>query len=219
MAATTVLTASNGWKFRPMEETSADQDFFIKCWKDFPQGANSYMARLERFSWHLDQNDVFDETNLNTFNASGTSHIAEDLRIATYISERNGTKIGINTLTFGHEVGKMTVRFEMIDPDERGNGYHTDQSILRLGLMEHWNMTHLNVWHLDPNEDGASPAVAALRTKWTNLGFNMSGTSTTIPNAFHQKTQNVQHAEGTIAQYRDFKAGDSDWTNVTWSYS
>ena len=53
MAATTVLTASNGWKFRPLEETAADQDFYIRCWKDFPQGSNTYIARLNRFSWHL----------------------------------------------------------------------------------------------------------------------------------------------------------------------
>ena len=50
MAATTICTASNGWKFRPLQETSADQDFFMRCWKDFPQGTTTYIARLNRFS-------------------------------------------------------------------------------------------------------------------------------------------------------------------------
>lgn len=219
MALTTVLTASNGWVFRPLEETAADQDFYIRCWKDFPQGRNDYMARLDRFSFHLAQNDEFDETNLNTFNASGTSHIAEDLRIATYISERNGTKIGCSTFTFGHEVGKMTVRFSLIDPNQRGNGYYTDQTILHLGLMEHWNMTHINRWHIAPGEDGHSAAIAATRTKWGNLGFDMTGTGRTTINGFHQKELDMEHAEATIAQYRTLKSGDSDWTDVTWSYS
>jgi len=219
MALTTVLTASNGWKLRPLEETAADQDFYIRCWKDFPQGRNDYMARLDRFSFHLDQNDKFDETNLNTYNASGTSHIAEDLRIASYIAERSGTKIGISTFTFGHEVGKMTVRFGLIDPTQRGNGYFTDLTILHLGLMEHWNMTHINRWHIAPGEDGASAAIAATRTKWADLGFDMTGTGRTTLNGFHQKELNMEHVEATIAQYRTLKTGDSDWADVTWSYS
>lgn len=214
MAATTVLTASNGWKFRPLEETAADQDFYIRCWKDFPQGSNTYIARLNRFSWHLSKNEEFNETNLNTFQRGDGN-----LRICTYISERNGTKIGISTWCFGEEAGKMNVRFGLIDPTQRGNGYFSDHNILTLGMMERWNITHINAWFQAPGNTGHNTAISATRTKWDDLGFDLTGTTTTTPGQFHLEAQNLEHNEATIAQYRTLKAGDSDWADVTWSYS
>ena len=78
MAATTICTASNGWKFRPLQETSADQDFFMRCWKDFPQGTTTYIARLNRFSRMLLNNDNFNETNIHTYDS-------DNLLLATYV--------------------------------------------------------------------------------------------------------------------------------------
>ena len=212
MAATTICTASNGWKFRPLEETSTDQDFFMRCWKDFPQGTTTYIARLNRFSRMLLNNDNFNETNIHTYDN-------DNLLLATYVSEKSGTPIGISTWVFGAEAGKMNVRFGMIDPNERGKGYFSDHNIMTLGMMERWNMTHINAWFQAPGNAGHNNAVSATRTKWDGLGFDLTGTTTTTPGEFHLEAQNLEHNEATIAQYRTLKAGDSDWADVTWSYS
>ena len=80
-------------------------------------------------------------------------------------------------------------------------------------------MTHINAWLQAPGNAGHNNAVSATRTKWDGLGFDLTGTTTTTPGEFHLEAQNLEHNEATIAQYRTLKAGDSDWADVTWSYS
>ena len=57
MACTTVITASNGYKWRPMKES--DYNFFMEIWKDFPQGIQSYEMRLKRFSEFMTCNEGY----------------------------------------------------------------------------------------------------------------------------------------------------------------
>jgi hypothetical protein len=212
MAATKVCTASNGWVFRPLEETAADQDFFMRCWKDFPQGSTTYIARLNRFSRFLMENDKFNETNIHTYENP-------QLQLATYVSVKDGTRVGVSTWVFGASAGKMNVRFGIIDPTHRGNGYFYDQNILSLGMMETWNLTHINCWFQAPGNAGHNTAVSSTRTKWDNLSFDIDSTTTTSPGDFHLEAQDLEWNEATIAQYRTLKAADSGWASVTWAYS
>ena len=90
---------------------------------------------------------------------------------------------------------------------------------MTLGMMERWNLTHINAWFQAPGNAGHNTAVSSTRTKWDDLGFDLTGTTTTSPGDFHLEAQNLEYNEATIAQYRTLKAGDSDWASVTWTYS
>ena len=43
MAANTIVTASTGWKIRPLKES--DYEFFMESFIDYPLGNNSYRRR------------------------------------------------------------------------------------------------------------------------------------------------------------------------------
>ena len=57
----TVITASNGYKYRPLAES--DETFILETLKDYPIGSNTIFQRRNEFANMLYVTEGFDETN------------------------------------------------------------------------------------------------------------------------------------------------------------
>ena len=64
MAATTIITSSNGWKTRPLVES--DYDFFMEAFSDYPLGTKSYRIRQNKFSGCIYNNSLYNDSIIFT---------------------------------------------------------------------------------------------------------------------------------------------------------
>tara|TARA_Y100001963_G_C6774513_1_gene446644 strand:- start:64 stop:753 length:690 start_codon:yes stop_codon:yes gene_type:complete len=229
MAATTIVTGSNGYKLRPMKES--DFNFFMECWKDFPQGIQTYEMRLKRFSRFIWCNEFGYGTDALV--KAGTVGPSHGEVTWTYIMEKpDGTPVALATYVFA-EPQVLFAKFGMVHPDHRGNKYWTGICIMQLGLAEHLDITSGYSWFVKDNPVNAN-APNAERTKYATAGMDISGTAKTTVNIIPMEAggemagqpvfNNVADVElvknhATKAQYTTFKNNDSDWASVTWSYS
>ena len=222
MANTTIITASNGYKYRPMKES--DYTFFMECWKDFPQGIQTYDVRTKRFSDFLQCNEGYGTEALIK---SGDVNNTDKCVTWTHILEKaDGTAVGVgvNVFAFNNEI---FAKFGIIHPDHRGNKHWTAMEFMNLGLGERVEVTYGYSWFYETNPVNGSFGGAA-RTKYDAAGIDISQTGKTVVTPvensadgvqFSTEEVNLQKNYSTIAQYRTYKSNNSDWASVSYSYS
>ena len=216
MACNTVITASNGMKLRPMKES--DFNFYMECWKDFPQGIQSFSERLNRFSLHMERNEGYGSEALIK---SGDVNFEEKCIVWSMILEKaDGTPVGYNTYVF-EEDNICLSKFEMIHPSHRGQGYWTALHMFALAMCQRVEINSAYSWYMTTNPVNSN-ATTAERSKFAAAGFDLSGQARIIPTdppSFNTHEHDVVKNYGTVAQYAQYKANDSAWADVTWTYS
>lgn len=231
MAAVTIVTGSNGYKLRPMKES--DYTFFMECWKDFPQGLQTYDIRVKRFSKFLQCNE--EGYGTDALIQAGTVGPSHGIATWTYIMEKpDGTPVALATYVFD-EPQVLFAKFGMVHPDQRGNKYWTGICIMQLGLAQHLDITSGYSWFIKDNPVNPD-APNAERAKYDTAGMTTTGTAVTAVNIIPMAAgvniegagmpvfNNVADVElvknhATEAQYIVFKNNNSDWAAVTWSIS
>ena len=216
MACTTIITASNNMKLRPM--TESDFSFYMECWKDFPQGLQSYAERLNRFSLHMERNEGYGTEALIK---SGDVNYDDKCIVWSMILEKaDGTPVAYQTYVF-EEQDICLSRFEIIHPNHRRQGYWTALHMFLLAMCQRVEVNSAYSWYMAANPVNSN-AVSAERSKFSADGFDISGTAKIVPTdppTFNTHEHDVVKNHGTIAQYAQYKANDSNWADVTWTYS
>ena len=216
MACNTVITASNGMKLRPMKES--DFNFYIESWKDFPQGVQTYSERMNRFSAHMERNEGYGTEALIK---SGDVDFEEKCIVWSMILEKaDGTPICYQTYVF-EAVNECYLKFGITHPSHRGQGYWKALSMFNLAMCQRVEVTSAYSWFMASNPVNSN-AMSAERTKYSAAGFDISATATatvTNPPTFNINEDNLVKNSGTIVQYEQYKANDSTWKDITWTYS
>jgi len=216
MACNTVITASNGMKLRPMKES--DFNFYMECWKDFPQGVQSYAERLNRFSAHMERNEGYGTEALIK---SGDVNFEEKCIVWSMILEKaDSTPVCYQTYVF-EEANECFLKFGITHPNHRGQGHWKALSMFNLAMCQRVEVTSAYSWFMATNPVNSN-AMSAERTKYANAGFDISKTAkatVTNPPVFNINEDDLVKNSGTITQYAQYKANDSAWADVTWTYS
>ena len=216
MACNTVITASNGMKLRPMKES--DFNFYMECWKDFPQGIQTYAERLNRFSAHMERNEGYGSEALIK---SGDVNYTDKCIVWSMILEKaDATPVCYQTFVF-EVVDQCYLKFGITHPDRRGQGYWKALSMFNLAMCQRVEVTSAYSWFMAANPVNPN-AITAERARYSAAGFDISGTAKIVPTdppTFNTHEHDVVKNHGTIAQYAQYKANDSNWVDVTWTYS
>jgi len=216
MACNTVITASNSMKLRPMKES--DFNFYMESWKDFPQGVQTYTERMNRFSAHMERNEGYGTEALIK---SGDVDFEEKCIVWSMILEKaDGTPVCYQTYVF-EVVNECYLKFGITHPSHRGQGYWKALSMFNLAMCQRVEVTSAYSWFMASNPVNSN-AMSAERTKYSAAGFDISATATATvanPPTFNINEDNLVKNSGTIAQYEQYKANDSTWKDITWTYS
>ena len=221
MACTTIVTASNGYKFRPMIES--DFNFFMEIWKDFPQGVQSYEMRLKRFSEFITCNEGYGtEANIK---ADEVNTVDKSITWTFVLEKADGTPVGMAIGVY-EEPGYMFAKFNMVHPSHRGQKHWTAITMLTIGLARRLEITHGYSWMLSNNPVN-SAAIADQKAKYDTAGIDTSRTDTTsvtiIPElgvpAFNHEVVDMFKNLAPISAYETLKSNNSTWADVTFTYS
>lgn len=216
MACNTVITASNGMKLRPMVES--DFNFYMECWKDFPQGIQTFSERMNRFSAHMQRNEGYGSEALIK---SGDVDFEDKCIVWSMILEKaDGTPVAYQAYVFEQE-NECYLKFGMVHPSHRGQGYWTATHMFVLAMCERVEVTSAHSWFMASNPINSN-AMTAERNRYAAAGFDISGTGRTTvtnPPMFNITEHDLVKNHGTIAQYTQYKANDSNWADITWTYS
>ena len=88
-------------------------------------------------------------------------------------------------------------------------------------MCQRVEVTSAYSWFMESNPVNPN-AMSAERAKYSAAGFDISATATatvTNPPVFNINEDNLVKNSGTIAQYAQYKANDSTWKDITWTYS
>tara|TARA_B100000287_G_scaffold432891_1_gene493264 strand:- start:106 stop:753 length:648 start_codon:yes stop_codon:yes gene_type:complete len=213
MAATTIVTASNGWKARPMKES--DYDFFMETFEDFPLGHNSYNHRRDKFSACMWNNKQYSDSIIK----SGAVTVADGVQpngvIRTYIIERpDGKAVGIRIYIF-HEKDLCVIRTMVIHPSYRGNGYGKDAHGILIGLLREWEIEKVRAWI---EASATFPAMTAMRTRYSNAGADLD-MHTHTNEADPGGGESIKMLEVSKTALESLRTNITGWADVTYTIS
>tara|TARA_Y100000004_G_scaffold196715_1_gene267728 strand:+ start:2253 stop:2894 length:642 start_codon:yes stop_codon:yes gene_type:complete len=213
MAASTIVTASNGWKLRPLVES--DSTFFMEAFADYPLGSNSYAARTNKFSACLYQNSLYEDSIIKTGKVTIADGIDGNGVVRTYVTERaDGKAIHVRILIM-HQPGVLVVRSYAMHPTYRGNDYAHQCAALGVGLNREWNIATVRAW-LEATP--TFPAINPMRTKYNAAGINLDmSTDTNVQD--HGSEDSIKMLEANETQYEALKTNCPGWADVTYTIS
>lgn len=208
-----IVTASNGWVYKPITEVDAAN--LMMCFKDYPlsQG-NTPITYEERLTF-------FSETLLR--NESGTLPLSEDAVpgiVRVYgLFKPDGTLVGARSYKF-FTPGEVNVLHYVVHPDHRNQGYtKVFRALEHKGLWNHYNITTIKAV-LESTPTFA--AMNALKSTWNAGGANLEGGDSTSLDWNLDKDGNqvaLKLMVGTRAQAEALVAADNDWKDITYTFS
>ena len=220
MANITVITASNGYKLRPLKES--DFNFYMEAWKDFPQGVQSYEMRLKRFSMMLQLNEGYGTEAL--IKAGDVDTLNKSIGWHFVMEKADGTAVGFLSSIFEY-ADKMYAKFHLIHPDHRGQGHWTALTMLTIELANHLEITESHSWFMETNPVN-SAAMTDQKTKYDAAGLTTSDTAQTTVTltdkgepVFNHSVHNLTKNLGSMAVWNQYKANNTDWASITFTYS
>ena len=198
----TIITASNGYKYRPLAET--DETFIMESLKDYPIGSNTYQQRLNEFSNCLYVTEGFNETAVK--NKTSPQSI-------TMVTEKSGgTAIGFQHIT----IDKLVVNLAMgaTHPSHKRQGHST----ARLMLLGEFAYTHLGcsgTWLEIVNTD----EVKQVADTWRG-DISADETQRANENKFgDSQTYTLNKIQITAAEHETHRAAHSTWGSITYTIS
>ena len=213
MAAATIVTASNGWKARPMKES--DYDFFMETFEDFPLGHNSFNHRRDKFSACMWNNKQYSDSIIKSGAVTQGDGVQSQGGIRTYVTERpDGKAVSIRLYIF-HEAHLMVIRSMVVHPTYRGNGYAKDAHGIGVGLCREFNITKVRAW-LEATP--TFPAITPMRTRYNAAGISLD-MSTDTNTADVEGGESIKKLEATDTQFEALKSNTSGWADVTYTVS
>lgn len=196
----TVITASNGYKYRPLAES--DETFILETLKDYPIGSNTIYQRRNEFANMLYVTEGFDETKVK--NKTSPQSI-------TMVTEKSdGTAIGFQHI----EIVDLLVELRMgaTHPSHRRQGHSTARLMLlgeyiykHLGCTGTW-LEIVNTDNLEKVADTWRGDISAEETQRTNE--NKFGDS---------QTYTLKKIQITSAEHETHRSGHSTWSTVTYT--
>ena len=213
MAANTIVTASNGWKLRPLDES--DSTFFMESFRDYPLGSNSYAARVNKFSACLYQNSLYEDSIIKTGKVTVADGVDSNGVVRTYVTERADGKPIHTRILIMHESGILVVRSYAMHPTYRGNNYAHQCAALGVGLNREWNITTVRAW-LEATP--TFPAINPMKTKYNAAGVSLDmSTDTNVQD--HGDESLIKKLEANETQYEALKTNCPGWADVTYTIS
>ena len=213
MAASTIVTSSNGWKTRPLVES--DSTFFMESFADYPLGSNSYAARVNKFSACLYHNGLYDDSIIKSGKVTIADGVDGNGVIRTYITERADGKPIHTRILIMHQPGMMVVRSYAMHPTYRGNGYAHQCAAHAAGLLREWNITTIRAWL---ETVPTFPAMPSMRAKYNTAGFDLDiSTDTNLVD--HGDSSSIKKLEANETQYEALKTNCPGWADVTYTIS
>lgn len=213
MAATTIITSSNGWKTRPLVES--DYDFFMEAFSDYPLGTKSYRIRQNKFSGCIYNNSLYNDSIIKSGAVTQGDGVQSQGVIRTYVTERpDGKAVSIRLYIF-HEAHLMVIRSMVVHPTYRGNGYAKDAHGIGVGLCREFNITKVRAW-LEATP--TFPAITPMRTRYNAAGISLD-MSTDTNTADVEGGESIKKLEATDTQFEALKSNTSGWADVTYTVS
>ena len=196
----TVITASNGYKYRPLAES--DETFILETLKDYPIGSNTIFQRRNEFANMLYVTEGFDETKVK--NKTSPQSI-------TMVTEKSdGTSVGFQHI----EIVDLLVELRMgaTHPSHRRQGHSTARLMLlgeyiykHLGCSGTW-LEIVDTVNLKKVADTWRGDISAEETQRTNE--NKFGDN---------QTYTLNKIQITSAEHETHRAGHSTWGTVTYT--
>ena len=198
----TIITASNGYKYRPLAET--DETFIMESLKDYPIGSNTYQQRLNEFSNFLYVTEGFNETAVK--NKTSPQSI-------TMVTEKSGgTAIGFQHITIDNLV--VNLAMGATHPSHKRQGHST----ARLMLLGEFAYTHLGcsgTWLEIVNTD----EVKQVADTWRR-DISADETQRANENKFgDSQTYTLNKIQITAAEHETHRAAHSTWGSITYTIS
>ena len=220
MACTTVITASNGYKLRPLKES--DFNFYMEAWKDFPQGVQTYEMRLKRFSMALQLNEGYGTEALIKSGDVDTQR--KSVAWAFVLEKADATAVAYMSCIFEY-ANELFAKFHLVHPDHRGVGHWTALTMMNVALANRLDITQAHSWFMQTNPVN-SAAMADQKTKYDTAGLTTSGTAQTTVTltergepVFNHAVENLTKNLGNIAAWNQYVANNTDWASITYTYS
>tara|TARA_R100001443_G_scaffold27688_1_gene40894 strand:+ start:153 stop:752 length:600 start_codon:yes stop_codon:yes gene_type:complete len=198
----TIITASNGYKYRPLAET--DETFIMESLKDYPIGSNTYQQRLNEFSNFLYVTEGFNETAVK--NKTSPQSI-------TMVTEKSGgTAVGFQHITIDNLV--VNLAMGATHPSHKRQGHST----ARLMLLGEFAYTHLGcsgTWLEIVNTD----EVKQVADTWRG-DISADETQRANENKFgDSQTYTLNKIQITAAEHETHRAAHSTWGSITYTIS
>ena len=198
----TIITASNGYKYRPLAET--DETFIMESLKDYPIGSNTYQQRLNEFSNFLYVTEGFNETAVK--NKTSPQSI-------TMVTEKSGgTAIGFQHITIDNLV--VNLAMGATHPSHKRQGHST----ARLMLLGEFAYTHLGctgTWLEIVNTDEGKQVADTWRGD-----ISADETQRANENKFgDSQTYTLNKIQITAAEHETHRAAHSTWGSITYTIS
>lgn len=213
MAASTIITASNGWKTRPLKET--DATFFLETFADYPLGANSYRIRNNKLSGCLYNNSLYADSIIKSGAVTEADGVEAQGVIRTYVTEKpDGTAVSIRIYIF-HIAHLMVIRSYCVHPTHRGNGYAKDAHGVGIGLCREFNINKVRAWLEDTP---TFPAMTAMKARYNTASIDLD-MSTDTNTADIGGGESIKKLEATEAQFEALKTNTEGWADVTYTAS
>ena len=198
----TIITTSNGYKYRPLEET--DETFMMDCLKDYPIGSNTIYQRRNEFANMLYVTEGFDETKVK--NKTSPQSI-------TMVTEKaDGSAIGFQHI----EIVDLIVELRMgaTHPTHRRQGHST----ARLMLLGEFAYNHLGCTGTMV-EIVNTDQVNKVADTWRG-DISADETQRNNENKFGDtQTFTLNKIQITAAEHETHRAGHSTWVSVTYTIS
>ena len=213
MAATTIITASNGWKIRPLEES--DYQFFMEAFVDYPLGNNSYRNRQNKFSGCIHNNTLYDDATIKSGKVTQEDGVQSQGIIRTYVIEHpeegpTGIEIRIH-----HEPHLLVTRSLVIHPSQRGKKYLKPCHIMGYELSLELNITKSRSWL---QEDSPFETMTHMKKKYDTAGLDRDF-SAEVNQVDRGSSAMIRKMEGGVDPWAQIKATTAGWDGVTFTAS
>ena len=194
------ITASNGYKLRPLLES--DKDFVIEVLNDFPIGSNTYNQRINEFSNMLYVTQGFTVAKVK----------AKTPTQVTMITEKDSTKLALCHLVFNDLI--VETRMGAVHASHRGQKHYTAQLMLA---------GYLSYIHCDCTgsiqEVTSTGAVNTVADTWRS-DISAAETQRDTDNKFGDNaTHTLNKITATAAEHETHRAAHSTWGSITYSVS
>jgi hypothetical protein len=213
MAASTIITASNGWKMRPLKET--DYQFFMESFADYPLGNTSYRSRQNKFSGCIHNNSLYDDAVIKSGNVTQADGVQSQGIIRTYVIEHpDETPVGIE-IRIHHEPHLCVTRGLVIHPLQRGKKYLKPCHIMGYGLSLELSITTSRAWL---QETSPFETMTHMKPKYDTAGLDRDFAAEV--NAVDIGSSDpIRKMEGGVEPWEQIKATTTGWADVTYTVS
>ena len=196
----TVITTSNGYKYRPLEE--ADETFIMETLKDYPIGSNTIYQRRNEFANMLYVTEGFDETKVK--NKTSPQSI-------TMVTEKaDGTAVGFQHIDINNLL--VELRMGATHPSHRRQGHSTARLML-LGEFAYNHLGCTGTWLeiVDTNN------LNKVADTWRD-DISAEETERNTENIFgDSQNYTLKKIQITAEEHEAHRAGHSTWGSITYT--